>query len=168
MPVTFADAYALWLTQHGSAGAVGVYVLEFVHSSFGVIRVSDYGEPFLARTETGEEFTATPLGFEIAETGEQLTSEQRCVIRMDNANGAVTAQLRALTLDDLQEYVTVRLRGYLDTDRSAPAYPPVELYLVGVKATRLAVELEVSTEPLPNLQAGLRYTLENFPALAYI
>lgn len=169
MPATFDNAFAEWLTQHGQVRAKGVNVLQFYHPAFFDHFVSDYGEEFAAKTETGLNFIANPLGFVIDVAADNLTTEQRVMIRMDNANGIIMDNLRSLTPDELaNDSVVVTYRAYLDTKRDAPAYDPLVLYVTTVKATRLAVEVEASTDPLPTIQAGLRYTLENFPTLAYL
>jgi hypothetical protein len=168
MPAIFDTAYAHWLTQHGEVRSQGVTVLEFYHPKFGHKYVSDYGDPFTARTETGVEFTAEPLGFIIDRAADTLSTEQRILIRLDNANGRVTGELRALDQDDLQTPVAATVRGYLDTRRTAPAFDPVVLYVTDTKATRLAVECEVSADQLPNVAAGLRYTFDLFPPLVYL
>jgi hypothetical protein len=168
MPANYEREFALWLTQHGQMRAAPVSVLSFVHPKFGELHVSDYGEVFEARKETGEAFTAQPLGFVVDVATENLTTEQRALIRLDNANGLVMNQLRLLDLDDLQEPVTVVYRTYLDSRRTAPAIDPITLYVTDVKATRLAAEIEASADALPNVTAGIRYTIDRFPALAYL
>lgn len=168
MPANFDAAFAEWLTQHGQVKAQGVNVLEFYHPAFFSHFVSDYGEPFAARTETGADFIANALGFEIDLAGDNVSTEQRVLIRMDNANGAVMDQIRSLTPDDLQVPCRCTYRAYLDTRRNAPAYDPLVMYVTRINATRLAVELEASTEAFPNITAGIRYTLERFPSLSYV
>lgn len=168
MPATFDPAFALWLTQHGEVRQQAVNVLEFFHPAFGAHFVSDYGEDFAARTEGGVDFIANPLGFVMDRAADDLSTEQRIMIRMDAANGLVMDQLRTLTLDDMQTPVMVTYRVYLDNKRTAPVMDPVVLYVLNVNANRLAVEVEASTEALPNVSVGLRYTIEHFPTLAYL
>lgn len=172
MPATFDAQFARWLTQHGEPRAQGVNVLQFSHErvppAFPTQYVSDYGEPFAATTETGVHFVAEPLGFLIDIAADNLTTEQRVMIRMDNANGLVMDQIRRMTLDDLQRSIVITYRVYLNTKRTAPAFDPVVLYAARINATRLAVELEASADQLPNVTAGIRYTLERFPSLAYL
>lgn len=170
MPANFEREFALWLTQHGQERAATVNVLEFAHPAFvgGAIVVSDYGEPFTAKRETGVEFTAQPIGFTVDRAVDNITTEQRVIIRLDNANGLVMSEVRKLTLDDLQDAVTVVYRTYLDTRRNAPAIDPLTLFVTDIKGTRLAVEIEATADSLPNVTAGVRYTLEKFPTLAYL
>jgi len=168
MPASFDSSYAQWLTQHGEVRAQGVTVLQFSHSHFGDRYVSDYGEPFTARTESDVEFTAEPLGFLIDQATDNLSTEQRIMLRLDNANGAITKELRALDLDDLQEPVVLIVRVYLDSKRSAPAYDPIELFITNTKANRLVVECEASADALPNVTSGIRYTFDLFPPLVYL
>src|SRR5262245_56242848 len=126
MPASFDDDFALWLTQHGNERSVAVNVLEFRHSAWNDdddrgIFVSDYGEPFEATTEAPAfDFTADALGFTADLATDNVTTEQRVTIRLDNANGLVAQQLRELTPTDLQEPVVVIFRTYLDTKRTAP------------------------------------------------
>jgi len=176
MPATFDSEFAKWLTQHGNERATAVNVLEFRHTAWGPgggevgsIWVSDYGEDFTATTEPpAVTFTAQPLGFIAEIAADNISTEQRVTIRLDNANGLVAQELRALTDDDLQEAVQVVYRAYLDTDRSAPAIDPLTLFVVSVNMTRLAIECEASAEVLPNVGAGTRYTLDLFPSLAFL
>lgn len=168
MPAAYESNYAQWLTQHGDARAQGVTVLQFTHPRFGTRYVSDYGEAFTARTEAGADFTAEPLGFIVDQATDNLSTEQRVMLRLDNANGAITKELRSLTLDDLQTPVAVTVRVYLDTRRAAPAYTPVELFVTNTKATRLVVECEASADALPNVTSGFRYTFDQFPTLVYL
>jgi len=168
MPAAFESNYAKWLTQHGEVRAQGVTVLQFSHTRFGDKYVSDYGEPFTAIDENAVEFTAEPLGFVIDQATDNLSTEQRVLLRIDNANGAVTKELRSLTLDDLQEPVALTVRVYLDTRRSAPAYDPLVLFVTSTKANRLVVECEASADSLPNVTAGIRYTFDLFPPLVYL
>lgn len=170
MPANFDRDFALWLTQHGNERAVAVNVLEFSHPAFGAIFVSDFGEDFQAFTEEtpAREFTAIPLGFTVDVAADNVTTEQRVVIRLDNVNGAVAHQLRQLTDDDLQIPVQVTYRAYLDTDRSAPAVDPLTLYVTSATMNRLTVECEASADYLPNVASGFRYTIENFPVLQFL
>lgn len=168
MPAIFDSAYAQWLTQHGEVRAQGVTVIEFMHPKFGSKFVSDYGDPFAARTEAGVDFIAQPLGFIIDRAADNLSTEQRISFRLDNANGQITNELRSLTLDDLQTPVAVTVRVYLDSKRTLPAYDPIELFVTNTKATRLAVELEASADQLPNVTAGIRYTFDLFPPLVFL
>lgn len=168
MPATFDSAFAKWLTQHGEVKAQGVNVLSFAHPKWGLLHVSDYGDEFKARTEGGATITAQALGFFIDAAADNLSTEQRVMIRLDAANGAVMRELRSLSEGDLQTEVTITHRVYLDTKRDAPAFDPLTLYVTRVNAGRLAVELEASTEAMPNIMAGIRYRLERFPSLAYV
>lgn len=168
MPATFDNAYAQWLTQHGEVRSQGVTVLEFSHPKFGAKYVSDYGEDFAATTELGAAFVAEPLGFIVDRAAESFSTEQRVTIRLDNANGRVTAELRSLDEDDLQTPVACTVRGYLDSKRDEPAFDPLALFVTSTRATRLAVECEASADALPNVTAGLRYTFDLFPPLVYL
>lgn len=175
MPANFDKEFALWLTQHGNERAVAVNVLEFRHEKWGPggglpgsLWVSDYGEPFTAKTEGGVDFTAVPLGLTIDVAADNVTTEQRIMIRVDNVNGAVANELRSLDDDDLQKPVGVVYRAYLDTDTTAPAIDPLTLYATNVRMNRPMVEVEASADALPNVGAGTRYTLEAFRALAYL
>jgi hypothetical protein len=170
MPATFDPEFAKWLTQHGNERATAVNVLEFVHPAWGApIFVCDHGEVFTAQTEPPVvTFNAQPLGFMADIASDNVSTEQRVTITIDNANGLVAQQLRALTDEDKQTPVHIIYRAYLDTRRSAPAIDPLDLFVVSVSMTRLAVECEASAEVLPNIGAGIRYTLDRFPPLAYL
>jgi len=168
MPATFDESFALWLTQHGNERATAVNVLEFTHEKWGSIFVSDFGEPFAATTEDARDFTAELLGFEIDITADNVTTEQRITIRLDNVNGAVAQQLRSLDDTDIQKPVLVIYRVYLDTDRSTPAIDPLSLYVVNVTMTRPIVEIEASADLLPNVSSGSRYTIDDFPPLVWL
>lgn len=168
MPANFDHDFALWLTQHGNERAVAVNVLAFIHPKWGEIYVSDFGDTFAATTETGAPFEAIPLGFAVDLAADNVSTEQRIVIRLDNANGAVADQLRSLDDEDLQTEVQIIYRAYLDTDRSAPAFDPLKLLVTQTSMTRPVVEVEGSADSLPNVGAGLRYTLEEFPPLAFL
>lgn len=176
MPANFDAEFAKWLTQHGNERAVAVNVLEFRHTAWGPgggvvgsIWVSDYGEVFTATTEPPEvTFDADPLGFIAEIAADNVSTEQRVTIQLDNANGLVAQQLRELDDDDLQTPVQVVYRAYLDSERGAPAIDPLTLFVVNVNMTRLALECEASAEVLPNVGAGTRYTLDLFPSLAYL
>ena len=173
MPATFDAEFAKWLTQHGNERAVAVNVLEFLHAKWNVsghgIFVSDYGDLFTATTEAPAfTFTAQPLGFLIDTAADNVSTEQRVTITLDNANGLVAQQLRSLLPADLQDPVQVIYRAYLDSARGAPAIDPLQLFVVNVNMNRLAVECEASADVLPNIQAGQRYTLEKYTPLAFI
>ena len=175
MPATFDESFALWLTQHGNERAIAVNVLEFRHEKWGPgggvigsLWVSDFGEPFEATTESAVAFTAEMLGFEIEVAADNVTTEQRIMIRLDNVNGRVAHELRSLDDDDLQKSVQVVYRVYLDTDRSAPKIDPLTLYVVSASMTRPLVELEASADILPNVQSGSRYTIDDFPTLVWL
>lgn len=170
MPANFDDAFAQWLTQHGNQRACAVNVLQFQHPAFpgGVLWVSDFGEPFTANTEGSAEFTAEPLGFEIDVAADNVTTEQRVAIRLDNVNGYVAQQLRALSDEQLQTAVQVTYRAYLDNDRAGPQIDPLTLYVTNARMARQVVELEASADLLPNVRAGLRYTIDDFPPLVYL
>lgn len=173
MPATFDSDFAIWLTQHGNERSVAVNVLEFKHPAWDVaghgIFVSDYGDDFVATTESPAfTFTAAPLGFTADLATDNTTTEQRVVLRLDNANGLVAQQLRALDDTALQTAVQVIYRTYLDTKRTAPAIDPLTLFVTNTNMTRLIVECEASADVLPNVGAGSRYTLDNYPPLAFL
>jgi len=171
MPANFDRQFALWLTQHGNERAVAVNVLEFTHPAFPApLFVSDFGDDFTATTEeaTPRTFTAIPLGFSVDVNADNVSTEQRVTIRLDNVNGAVANQLRALSDDDLQTPVQVTYRAYLDTDRSAPAIDPLTLYVTSAHMSRLTVECDGTADYLPNVASGHRYTIENFPVLTFL
>jgi len=176
MPATFDNDFALWLTQHGSERSVAVNVLEFIHPKWGPgggvpgsIWVSDYGDVFTATTEAPvRTFDAQPLGFTADIGADNVSTEQRVTLRLDNANGLVAQQLRSLDDTDLQTAVQVVYRAYLDTDRTAPAIDPLTLFVTNVQMNRLVLEVEGSADVLPNVSAGIRYTLELFPPMAYL
>lgn len=169
MPASFDTAFQQWLTQHGYVTAQAVNVLEFYHIAFGSKWVSDFGDPFTAHAEDGRDFTAEALGLMFDAAADNMTTEQRVMIRLDNANGAVMDQVRALTPQQLKDDpLMVIYRGYLDTRRAAPAFDPLALYVVRINATRLVVEVEASMEALPNITAGVRYTIDRYPPLAYV
>ena len=170
MPATFDNDFALWLTQHGSERSVAVNVLEFIHDKWGgSLWVSDYGDVFTATTEAPvRTFDAQPLGFTADIGADNVSTEQRVTLRLDNANGLVAQQLRSLDDDDLQDPVQVVYRAYLDTNRSAPAIDPLTLFVTNVQMNRLVLEVEGSADVLPNMSAGLRYTLDDYPPLAYL
>lgn len=170
MPANYDAAFARWLTQHGEVRAKGVNVLEFFHPAFPTVYYfSDYGDDFAALTETGAALLATPIGFEVDAAGDNLTTEQRVLVRMDAAQGQIMEVLRSLTPEALNtDPIRLTWRCYLDTKRTAPAFDPIVLYVTNVQATRLVIELECSTETLPNISGGMRYTLERFPTLVYL
>jgi len=168
MPASFDSDFAKWLTQHGQVRAQGVNVLEFNHPAFPKQWVSDYGDVFEARTESGEEFVAQPVGFTFDAAADNLSTQQTVLIRMDNVNGRVTSLLRELDELDLQEPLVVTYRAYLDTKRNAPAYDPLVLYATEVRMVRLAVEIEISAGQMPNVTAGIRYTFDRFPPLVFL
>lgn len=168
MPATFDESFALWLTQHGNERAVAVNVLEFVHDKWGSLFVSDYGEPFAATTEDARDFEAGAIAFVIEVAADNVTTEQRIMIRMDNVNGLVANQLRSLDDEDIQTAVQVIYRVYLDTDRASPVIDPLALYVVNATMTRPAVEIEASADVLPNVQAGSRYTIDDYPPLVWL
>ena len=167
MPANFDKDFALWLTQHGNERAVAVNVLEFTHPAFSApLFVSDFGEDFEATTEDPPRaFVAAPLGFTVDVAADNVSTEQRVQIRLDNVNGLVASQLRALTDEDLRHAVTVTYRAYLDTDRSGPAIDPLTLYVTTATMNRLTVECEATADFLPNVASGHRYTIESCPVL---
>lgn len=172
MPATFDIEFAKWLTQHGNERAVAVNVLEFQHDKWNVdghgIFVSDFGEPFAATTEDGHAFEAQPMGFEIEVTPDSVTTEQRIRVKLDNVHGLVSQQLRTLDDDDIQKSVVAIYRVYLDTDRTTPAIDPLVLVVINVTTTRPIAEIEASADFLPNVQAGSRYTIDDFPTLVWL
>jgi len=176
MPAAYDRQFALWLTQHGQPRAASVNVLEFVHPRWvvagtnptGSIWVSDYGDTFDAIAEDARAFSAQPIGLMVDLVADNLTTEQRLTIRLDNVNGLVMSQLRLLSPDDLQTPIALNYRCYLDSKRTAPAIDPAQLVVAEIKAMRTIVEIVATVDVLPNTPAGMRYILDNFPPLAYL
>jgi hypothetical protein len=169
MPATFDHEFSIWLTQHGNERAAAVNVLEFKHPKWGSVFVNDFGEQFAGSTEAPVvSFVAEPLGFTIDVSADNASTEQRVMLRLDNVNGLVAQQLRSLDDDDLQTPVQVIYRAYLNTHRTVPAVDPLSLFVTSATLTRQLVELEATADMLPNVAAGVRYTVENFPALAFL
>jgi hypothetical protein len=45
---------------------------------------------------------------------------------------------------------------------------PLDFFLIDLSATRLVVEMRCAASILPNIAAGIRYTLDTFPTLIYL
>jgi hypothetical protein len=163
-----ATDYELWATQHGLEYAQPVEVLEFSHPDFDSEWLVRYGEDFDGTTETGEDFHATAVAFSVELPKTNNSTQSEMSIRMDALGGYVISRIRAMTDLQRQEPMRIVWRVYLDTDPSAPVLDPLEFYLVDVSATRLALELRCAADILPNIAAGIRYTIDTFPTLAYL
>lgn len=163
-----ATDYELWATQHGLADVQGVQVIEFAHYKFGSFYVSDYGAKFGALTESAVPFDAEPVAFELDLPKQQNSTQSEMTIRMDALSGFIMSQIRAMTDDERKIPIAVILRFYLDNERDAPTLDPLAFVVINVNATRVAVELSCAATILPNIAAGTRYTMENFPSLSFL
>lgn len=163
------SAYELWLTQHDLADVAQAQVLEFQHNSWGSLWVTDYGSEFTARTAPGAaEFTALPVAFTLDRPQSGQSTQQDLTIKMDALGGRVLGYIRGLS--DMQRRTPVRVlyRIYLDNDLTRPVLDPLSFELRDLAATRLVTELHCAVTTLPNVIAGIRYTLDTFPTLAYV
>jgi hypothetical protein len=89
-------------------------------------------------------------------------------LRLDALGGFVMTQVRAMTDAERKIPIGLNWRLYLDTHRAAPQTDPLAFIVTNISATRLVVEFQCSASALPNIAAGSRYTLDKFPALAYL
>lgn len=164
------SAYELWLTQHGLQEVAQPQVLEFQHPAWGSLWVTDYGRELEANVgpPINAPFVAVPVAFTLDRPQSGQSTQQELVIKLDALGGRVLGYIRGLT--DLQRRTAVRVvyRIYLDNDLSAPAVAPLTFELRDVAATRLVTELHCMVTILPNVIAGIRYTLDTFPTLAYV
>ena len=160
--------YQLWATQHELADAQLVQVLEFQHPAWGSIFLCDYGADFTGTTEAAVQFTATAVSFTIDLPASTPTTQQEMTIKLDALGGAVMQQVRDLT--DAQRAVPIKViyRPYLDRDPGAPCLDPASFVILNFSATRLVTQLECAATVLPNIAAGIRYTIDEFPSLAYL
>lgn len=160
--------YELWATQHGGVDAQAVQVLEFVHPKWGSLWVCDYGAKFAATTEGAVAFVAEPVAFEVELPKQNSTTQSEMTLRLDALGGYVMSQVRAMT--DLERTVPIALnwRLYLDTHPAAPQLDPLSFVIVNIGGTRTVVEFQCAATAFPNIAAGVRYTIDNFPSLAYL
>jgi hypothetical protein len=160
--------YELWATQHGMAGAQLVQVLQFSHPGMTDLWVCDYGVPFEGTSEAPTAFTATPVSFTCELPASNPTTQQELQIKMDSLGGAVVAYVRGMT--DAQRALPVQVfyRVYLDTDPGAPCLDPLQFVVTDLSATRIAAQINCAATVLPNVGAGIRYTIDQFPTLAYL
>src|SRR5262245_320015 len=159
--------YELWVTQHGLPDAQQVQVLEFKHEAWGSLWVTDYGTPFSGTTEEPVDFTAEPVAFTLDLPKSGSTTQQELIVRMDALGGYVINQIRQMTDADRESPIELIWRAYLDSDHSAPAIDSLSFELLDISATRLAVEMRCAGTVFPNVQVGIRYTIDRFPTLAY-
>lgn len=163
-----ATDYQLWATQHGLADAQLVQVLEFQHPHWGSIFVSDYGIDFAATTEAAVAFTASPVSFTVDLPTSTPTTQQDMTIKMDALGGLVMGNVRALSDAERQVPIVVILRFYLDADPGAPCLAPFTFIVLNISGTRLVVQFICAATLLPNVAAGIRYTIEDFPSMAFL
>jgi hypothetical protein len=160
--------YELWATQHGGVDSQAVQVLEFVHPKWGSLWLTDYGAAFAAVTETAVAFEAVAVAFEVELPKTNNTTQSELLLRLDALGGFVMTQVRAMTDAERKIPIGLNWRLYLDTHRAAPQTDPLAFIVTNISATRLVVEFQCSASALPNIAAGSRYTLDKFPALAYL
>jgi len=160
--------YELWATQHALVDVQCVQVLEFQHQKWGSLWITDYGAQFTGKTETNVSFTAEPVAFRVDPPKSGVTTQQEFVLRMDALGGYVISNIRNMT--DAERNIPIKLvwRLYLDSKPNAPSLDPLDFYIVDVSATRLVVEIRAAATILPNVAAGIRYTIDRFPTLAYL
>ena len=160
--------YELWVTQHALVDAQQVQVLEFQHSAWGSLWVSDYGAPFTGKTESGTSFTAEAVAFTVQLPQSGNTTQQELTLRMDALGGFVISQIRQMTDAQRDLPITLIWRAYLDNNPNTPAMDALTFEILNVSATRVAVEMQCAATVFPNVQVGIRYTIDRFPSLAYL
>ena len=160
--------YELWATQHALAEAQLVQVLELQHPAWGSLFISDYGVDFAGTTEAAVAFVASAISFTIELPTSTPTTQQEMTIKLDALGGLVMQRVRAMT--DAQRAVPIMViyRPYLDIDPSAPCIDPSSFVVLNFSATRLVTQLDCAATVLPNIAAGIRYTIDQFPTLAYL
>lgn len=160
--------YAKWLAQHSLPDAQAVQVLEFQHPKWGSQFLTDYGAGFSGTTETAVAFTAQPVAMQLEKPSSGATTQQELSVKMDALGGYVIDQIRQMT--DAERDIPIKLiwRVYLDTKPGAPALDPLDFLVLDVSATRVVVDLRCAANLLPNVAAGIRYTLDKFPTLAFL
>jgi hypothetical protein len=160
--------YELWATQHGAVDAQSVQVLEFVHSKWGSLWLTDYGAQFAATAEDSRAFVAEPVGFEVELPKQTSSTQSEMNLRLDALGGYVMSQVRAMTDAQRTESIVLNWRLYLDTHRAAPQLDPLSFVVTNIGGTRLLVEFQCAATAFPNIASGMRYTIDNFPSLAYL
>lgn len=162
-------AYELWLTQHDLADVAQAQVLEFQHPAWGSLWITDYGSEFTASARPGGgAFVALPVAFTLDRPQSGQSTQQDLTIKLDALGGRVLGYIRALTEAQRRTPVRLLYRVYLDNDLTQPVLEPLVFELRDVAATRLVTELHCAVTTLPNVIAGIRYTLDAFPTLAYV
>ena len=161
-------AYELWATQHGNADVQAVQVLEFTHSKWGSLWLTDYGMQFAGVTETAVAFTAEPVGFEVDLPSQTSTTQSELNLRLDALGGFVMSQVRAMTDAERSEAIGLVWRLYLDTEHDAPQLDPLAFAVVNIIGSRQVVEFQCAASALPNIAAGSRYVIDHYQTLAYL
>lgn len=161
--------YALWLTQHDLQEVAMAQVLEFQHPGWGSLWVTDYGRELEARTAASAvPFTALPVAFTLDKPQSGQSTQQDLTIKLDALGGRVLAYIRGLSDAQRRTPVKVIYRVYLDNELLHPVLDPLTFELRDISATRLVTELHCAVTVLPNMIAGIRYTLDAFPTLSYL
>lgn len=160
--------YELWATQHALIDAEELQVLEFSHPTWGSLWLTDRGIDFPAKTEGDLAFVAVAVNFTIELPKSGDSTQQEMTVRLDALGGQVVNQIRQMSDADRAIPIACIYRVYLDTKPDLPVLDPLEFVVLGVTATRLVAELRCAAELLPNVAAGIRYTIDNFPTLAYL
>jgi hypothetical protein len=163
-----ATDYELWATQHGGIDSQSVQVLEFVHPKWGSLWLTDYGAQFAAKTETAFDFVAEPVGFEVELPKQNTSTQSELNLRLDALGGYVMQQVRAMTDAERTVPIGLNWRLYLDNKRNAPQLDPLAFVVTNIGGTRLVVEFQCAATAFPNIASGTRYTIDNFPSLAYL
>jgi hypothetical protein len=130
--------------------------------------VSDYGVPFNATTEAAVAFLAAPVAFTIELPTSGASTQQQLTIKMDALGGQLVQTVLALTDAQRQQALKINYRVYLDTEPAAPCLDPLAFILLDVSSTRIVAQLNCASTVLPNMAAGIRYTMDKFPTLAYL
>lgn len=163
------NSYELWLTQHALQDVAQAQVLEFQHYAWGSLWITDYGSEFAARVVPGgAAFVALPVAFTLDRPQSGQSTQQDLTIKLDALGGRVLGYIRDLTEEQRRAPIRVIYRIYLDNDLTQPVLEPLVFELRDVAATRLVTELHCAVTTLPNVIAGIRYTLDTFPTLAYV
>jgi hypothetical protein len=164
--------YELWLAQHGFQEVQQIQVLEFIHPAVPqTAAVTDYGQEIRVQgSKVGGAywFTAYPVAFTLDRPQSGQSTQQDLTIKMDALGGRVVSYIRQLNYAQRQVPMQVVYRIFLDNDLRAPVMDPVLFQVRDVSAARLVTEIHCTVTTLPNVIAGIRYTLETFPTLAYV
>jgi hypothetical protein len=160
------DDYARWLATAPTEGVL-IQLLRFTWPTDNLFFCANHiDSPTLFILENDNRPVALPYDFDITYPEHSGTTEQ--VVRLTGANsGGLFNLFESLQGNQINFNIMMQVRHYLSPSmlHKPMSSQPETYFVLNITYTATALSLDAGSQRLPRKQAGIPYTIEEYPGL---